>query len=150
MAEKELRTEIEINAPPEKVWQILTAFENFPQWNPFIRRIDGELSVGARLRVALQPPGGRSWTFKTKVLNVEPNREFRWLGKLILPGIFDGEHSFRIEPLDSGGVRFIQEENFKGILVAPFMKRIEAATKSSFNAMNKALKQRAEGELAGQ
>ena len=43
---KELRTEIEIQASDKRVWQLLTDFASFPQWNPFIRQAKGEVKVG--------------------------------------------------------------------------------------------------------
>ena len=144
MAERELHTEIEIDASAEKVWHILIEFEKFPQWNPFIRRISGELKVGARLEVHMQLPGGRSMTFKPKVLKVEPNREFRWMGKLLVPGLFDGEHIFRIEPIHDNRIRFIQREVMAGILVPLFFRGLDKTTRRGFEEMNQVLKSMAE------
>src|SRR2546428_6274197 len=142
---KELSAEIEIEAPPERVWQILTDFPKFFEWNPFIRQMSGEPKTGARLRVRLEPPGGRAMTFKPKMLNVEPHRELRWLGRLWIPGLFDGEHIFTIERLDEKRVRFIQREKFTGLLV-PFMaKGLDRDARRGFEEMNRALKERAEG-----
>src|SRR5215204_3989431 len=124
MPVKELHSEIQIDAPAERVWELLTDFASYPQWNPFIRNISGQPATGERLRVRLVPPGGRGMTFKPRVLNSEPNREFRWLGHLLMSGLFDGEHSFTIQPLDENRVRFVQRETFEG--------------------MNRALKERAE------
>lgn len=144
MAGKELHTEIEIDAPAEKVWRILTEFEAFPQWNPFIRRMSGELKVGSRLEVHMQLPGGRSMTFKPRVLKVEPNREFRWKGKLLLPGLFDGEHIFTVEPVREKRVRFIQREAMSGLLVPLFFRGMHQTTRRGFEEMNRALKSMAE------
>src|SRR2546425_3685056 len=94
---KELRTEIEIAAPADRVWVALTDFQSFPRWNPFIRRVDGDLRVGARLTVRIQLPSARSMTFRPRVLKVEPGRELRWRGQLMVPGLFDGEHIFAID-----------------------------------------------------
>src|SRR3712207_6134529 len=93
---KELHSEIEIDAPAERVWRLITDFASYPRWNPFIRTISGEPTTGKRLEVRIEPPGGRGMTFKPKVLKAEPNRELRWLGHLLVPGLFDGEHSFTI------------------------------------------------------
>jgi hypothetical protein len=139
-----LRTEIEIDAPSERVWEVLTDFGAYPEWNPFIRAVEGEPVVGSRLKVRIEPPGARGMTFKPTVRAVEPARELRWLGRLLVPGVFDGEHRLAVEPLDGGGSRFIQSERFSGLLVGPFAKTL-AATERGFVEMNKALKQRAEG-----
>ena len=47
---KELHSEIEIAASAQRVWDILTDFSSYPQWNPFIRRISGEAKIGERRR----------------------------------------------------------------------------------------------------
>ncbi len=141
---KQLHTEIEINAPAERVWEVLTDFASYPQWNPFIRQATGVPRIGERLEVHLQPPGGRGMSFKPKVLNAEPNRELRWLGHILIPGLFDGEHSFTIEPRGENRVRFVQREAFKGLLVPLFARSLETNTQRGFEEMNRALKERAE------
>ena len=141
---KEIHTEIEINAPAEKVWRVLTDFAAYPEWNPFVRRVEGEVSVGARLHVYIQPSGGKGMSFRPTVLVADPNRELRWLGHLWLPGLFDGEHSFSIEPLDEGRVRFVQRERFGGLLLPLLSKMLDGDTRRGFEEMNRALKLRAE------
>ncbi len=141
---KELRTEIEIEATAGRVWEILTDFDSYPEWNPFIRSVTGEAELGAHLDVRIEPPGGREMGFKPTVLEAEPERELRWLGRLLVPGVFDGEHSFRIEPADDTHVRFLQAERFSGVLVPLFGKTL-ARTERGFGEMNEALKARAEG-----
>jgi hypothetical protein len=140
----QLRTEIAIRATPQRVWDILTDFAAYPTWNPFIPQISGSTTVGSRLDVQLQPPGGRGMRMRPKVLAAAPPQELRWLGHLGVPGLFDGEHRFRIEPLGTDRVRFIQEERFTGLLVPLVMRFIERGTRQGFEAMNQALKARAE------
>ena len=141
---KELRTEIEIQASAERVWQLLTDFPSFPQWNPFIRKATGNIRVGERLEVNIQPSGASGMTFRPTVLKAEPNRELRWLGHLLISGLFDGEHSFTIEPLGEGRVRFTQREVFTGLLVPLFARGLDTDTRRGFEEMNLALKARAE------
>lgn len=140
-----LHTEISITAPPDHIWHLLTDFASYPHWNPFIRRASGELREGAQLEVYLQPSGARGMTFRPRVLKAEPDRELRWLGHFLIPGLFDGEHIFTIEPLEAGRVRFVQREIFTGILVPLFMRWLEKDTLRGFEEMNRALKLRAEG-----
>lgn len=135
---------IEIDAPPEAVWSQLADTAAYPDWNPFVRRLEGRLEEGAPLEVEIAPPGGRAMTFRPTVLAARPNRELRWRGRLLLPGLFDGEHAFRIEPLEGDRSRFTQSERFSGLLVRP-LRRSLANTERGFEAMNEALKARAEG-----
>ena len=140
---KELRSEIEIDAPPERVWQVLIDFEAYPEWNEFITSIKGEPTVGSRLTVHIEPPGRRGITFKPTVQAVEPARELRSLGRLVTPSLFDGDHRLAIEPLAEGRSRFVQSEHFTGLLVGLFDRTLEA-TERGFERMNAALKRRAE------
>jgi uncharacterized membrane protein len=60
---KQLHTEVEIEAPAERVWELLTDFATYPEWNPFIRSISGQPAPGERLEVRIEPPSGRGMTF---------------------------------------------------------------------------------------
>jgi hypothetical protein len=141
---KQLYTEIEMDAPIERVWHLLTDFEHMPSWNPFIPEIQGVAQEGAELKVHLRPPGGRGMTFRPTVLKAEPNRQLRWLGKLLVTGLFDGEHIFELEPLSDQRTRFVQREKFRGLLVPLLAGSLEKGTKDGFVAMNQALKAVAE------
>ena len=141
---KELHSEIEIDASAERVWGVLANFASYPQWNPFIRRIDGELEVGERLEVRLELPDSRGITLRPTLLSAEPNRLMRWLGHLLVPGLFDGEHSLLIQPVEENRVRFIQSEIFKGLLVPLLARSLDNNTLRGFEEMNGALKERAE------
>ena len=140
----ELRTEIEINASAEAVWETLAAFPRHPEWNPFITSIAGEPVVGATLKIAICPPGGKPMRFTPKVLVADASRQLRWLGRLLLPGLFDGEHYFLLEPAGEGRVRLIHGERFSGLLVPLLKSSLENGTRAGFEAMNQALKARVE------
>jgi hypothetical protein len=141
---KELYTEITIAASDDRVWQLLTDFATFPQWNPFMRRVRGQAKAGTRLEVYIQPSGARGMTFRPTVLIAEPKRELRWLGRLLVPGLFDGEHSFIIESRGPHQVRFVQREQSRGVLVLLFSRSLDTDTLRGFGEMNAALKARAE------
>jgi hypothetical protein len=141
---RSLHTEIDIAAPAQRVWDLLTDLAAYPAWNPFIREAEGAVQEGSRLHVRLAPPGGRSMTFKPVLTRVVPARELRWQGHLLVPGLFDGEHIFEIQPERPGHVRFVQREQFGGLLLPVVWGGMEASTRRGFEAMNAALKQRAE------
>ena len=140
----ELHTETVIQASPQRVWEVLTDFPAYPNWNPFIPRINGAAETGSRLDVQLQPPGGRGMRMRPTVLAAKRPQELRWLGHLGVPGLFDGEHRFRIEPVGADRVRFVQAERFSGLLVPLVLRFVERGTRQGFEAMNQALKVRAE------
>jgi len=139
---KELRTEIEIDAPAERVWTALLDFPSFPEWNPFIRRIEGTPAIGSRLEVSLGASGTKPMTFRPTVLNVVRNRELRWLGRVGLPRIFDGEHIFELTAIGPNRTRFVQAERFRGLLVPFLAKSLDRDARRGFEEMNRALKAR--------
>jgi len=143
----EIKTEIDIESTPERVWSILTNFSAQSGWNPFIRSIEGPVETGGRLTVSIQPVGGKPMTFRPTVLVVTPNVELRWVGHFLFRGVFDGEHYFQIASAKPGRVSFIQGEKFSGLLVVLAKATLERGTRPGFVAMNQALKARAENGL---
>jgi hypothetical protein len=140
---KNIRTEIEINASPEKVWQILSDFENFPAWNPFVMKVLGHPKVGEVLQIEVQLPESRLSKFTPEVLVAEPNKELRWVGTMAL-NAFRGEHFYQIEKLGENKTKFIHGEHFSGWLVGLIWLLIGKQTEKGFQIMNEALKKRAE------
>lgn len=143
--EKEIFTEVEINASPSRVWQFLTDFEKHPTWNPFIKKISGRPVKNDKLEVHMPDPGGGTMVFSPTVLEAKKDKELRWLGRSE-GDVFNGEHRFLIEPLESDRVRFIQSEKFTGSMVESLDKWLDTAVKQNFKAMNRALKERAENQ----
>jgi hypothetical protein len=92
----------------------------------------------------MQPAGGRAMTFRPTVLEATEGRRLRWLGHLLVAGLFDGEHSFTIRPLGDGRVRLVQQEDFRGLLVPLLAGSLDRRTLPGFEQMNQALKRRAE------
>ena len=141
---KTIRTEIQINASVEKIWTILNEFEHYPEWNPFIQKISGEKKMNGKLKVLIQPHGGKAMEFTPTIQKYEANKELQWLGQLWISGLFDGKHSFKLIPMESGKTLFIHSEQFIGILVPLLWKSLHAPTTKGFEQMNVALKERAE------
>jgi hypothetical protein len=144
-----LTASTEIEATPDQVWQVLTNFEAYPQWNPFITSAKvtsagGSLEKGAHMRIHLHDTSG-DMTFTPEVLTVTPGHELRWLGKVGPGWIADGEHRFLIERLGPDRVRLTQSERFTGIAVPFVQRQLKSDTLPQFRAMNEALAQLAAG-----
>jgi len=135
---KHITTSIQINADLQTVWNILTDFDAYPEWNPFIKSIEGEVAEREKITAKI---GGM--TFKPKVLVYQENKEFKWLGHLLFKGLFDGEHRFLLTK-NEDGVYFEQSERFTGILVPLFAKSLDTDTVKGFKDMNEKLKTRCE------
>ena len=142
---KTIETSILIDATPQKVWEVLTDFENYSKWNPFIQSIHGQKEKGGRLEVSIQPPEGNKLSFEPVVLEWCKHKMIRWKRELYITGLFDGEHYFIIEPYKSYGTNFIQGENFSGLLV-PLLRKSLYKTEKGFYMMNADLKEYCEQE----
>ena len=144
---KEISTSIKINATRQQVWNTLMQTEKYPEWNPFITSFKGLIKEGEQVEAHIEPPGQKGMTFKPTILEVKENKTFRWLGKLFIKGLFDGEHIFELVDNEDGTTTFYQREKFSGILVTLFQKMIDNNTKAGFELMNQKLKARVEGEI---
>jgi len=138
-----LETIIHIHAPLHHVWDTLMEFEKYPEWNPFVKEITGTADKGHQLSVTIQQPGKKAMVFKPLVLKSEKQSEFRWKGKFLIKGVFDGEHYFILEQLPNGSTALHHGEIFTGLLV-PLMGSVLKKTKQGFENMNMALKERCE------
>lgn len=141
---KELKTEIILNAPVEKVWSTLISFSTYSEWNPFIPSIKGEAKEGTYLTNTMIN-NGKEMVFKPIVTKVEKNRHFEWLGSAVA-GAFKGRHYFILEDLGNAQTKLIHGEKFSGILSGFILRFIGEDTLQGFQKMNKALKDRVEGE----
>ncbi|MBS4179207.1 SRPBCC domain-containing protein [Lederbergia citrea] len=145
---KRIYTEIEINASEEQVWAIISDLESYKEWNPFMTEAHGELKVGEQLDMKLHNGSLTLDPFNPTLLQVRQGKEINWIGRVAnIPRLFDGNHHLVIEPMSNGNVKFIQYEDFQGIIVSLtnlFQKGLFDDTQQGFEKMNNALKIRAE------
>jgi hypothetical protein len=97
----------------------------------------------------MQNPGGKAMTLKPTVTASDPSRKFEWLGRLGVPGVFDGRHTFELEETESGS-HLVHSEQFNGVLVRLMRKSLDTATLQGFHDMNDALKVRAEARVGNE
>ena len=109
---------------------------------PLYIRAQGVPRTGERLTLTMKS-GKRPMTFRPTVLEASENQTLEWLGRLGIPGIFDGQHRFELNPLPGGGTHLIQSEIFSGLLV-PLMPKLLDNTREGFRRLNEALAHRAE------
>lgn len=142
----EIVTDIVVNASVDKVWSVLSGFSSYAEWNPYIRRIEGDLQTGASMSVTRVMPQHGESTSNPSITLYRPCREIRLLDRLVLPGLLDAEHGLKLEPLGAEQVRFVHWHSTSGIL-APFMSGSTSELRSQLEATNAALKDRVESEL---
>jgi hypothetical protein len=139
----QLRAEVEIDAPCDEVWQVLTDFQRYPEWNPFIATVVGQLGPGAKLEVTLLLPGGRERVQRSTLVVCEPPLELRWHGRVMFGMLLGWEHFFRLSSTEGGRTRLAQGRNYRGMLVKYLGPEFTAMARG-FAGMNQALKRRIE------
>ena len=140
---KQVQSEIEIDAPPSLVWQVLTDFAAFPEWNPFVKHMEGELVVGGHLTIVLKPGPFAERTVRTQVLCVDPGQSLIWRHPPHIPWLFDVMHGFTLEALPGERTRFVQRAVFRG-LFGSLLARKASHERCGLEEMNRALKVAAE------
>jgi len=132
----EIATSIEIDRPAAEVWAALTDLAAYPRWNTFIRSWQGDLALGARQTVRIEPTEKNGQTFRPRITELEPGRLLVWLGRVGVTGVLDGRHRFEVEPIDANRSRFTQSEVLSGVLVPAFRRMLTVDTPAAFSRMN--------------
>ena len=130
---------ISIDAPPERVWALLTDAKDFPRWNSTVTKIEGTIALGEKL--ALQVPAAQARTFTPKVTELETARRMVWSDGMA--PMFKGVRTFQLEPQPGGATQFTMHERFAGIML-PMIKGSLPDFGPSFEAYAVDLKRAAE------
>jgi hypothetical protein len=142
--QRQIVTEVEINAPVERVWSLLSDFKSYPKWNPLMLRLEGEATEGAQLEILIHLFLATEMKVTPTVLKVDIHREIRWRGGLKVPGLLMGEHVLNIEESASNHVRLIHSEVFTGLLAPLFLIWMGDEVRRGFEKMNLEVKLLAE------
>ena len=113
------RDVVVVEAPRELIWDVLTDFEAYDEWNPYVTRATGTASEGADLELTLDASDEEAEDAAAEVLIVHPRRKLEWRTRVLVPGLLDHEQIFRVLPLGPRRFRVVQEARFEGLL-APF------------------------------
>ena len=139
------RTTLPIATSAETVWKVLTDFERYPEWNPSLPSIKGDLRAGNTVALTLGMPGRPSPKVKAKFGDVAPGRRLTWHGNAGADWLFAGDREFVIDAQRDETVLFTHVEDVHGVLFPLFRAVMGSAIQRSHDAFNAALKNRAEG-----
>jgi hypothetical protein len=137
----EVRHTVDIDAPPERVWDAVVDFAGYSAWNTQLAYLAGEVKPGGQLHLKLSVEGTTPYEFKPVISHFEAHRRFAWIARTGLPRLFDGEHFFELERLPSGATRLTNREEYRGVL-SLVMERLPmmASAPAGFEKMNLELK----------
>jgi hypothetical protein len=145
---REIATEIEIDAPPARVWSVLTDFSSYPEWNTFLRWVEGRIAEGERIYFCFELLRGFRFKVNATILNVVPEKALRWAGVFLTARLFRAEHYFELIPSPGARTRFSHGEIFTGHLLPLAWIVLGTSGRRAYEDMNRELKRRAESSVA--
>ncbi len=138
---KEYHTDIIIKAPVASVWQALINVSSYPEWNPLVGWLKGDIITGGQIEMFIKP---LDQSFEAKLTQVEENQSLRWVGVQFAPWILSGEHYYQLSSMDSGTTLLQHGEYFRGLGSLFIRKTILQKMEASFIQHNQLLKERIE------
>jgi len=137
---REIKTVINIDAPPAKVWQTLTDIEKWAEWNPIVNQSSGSVALGSKLKITMRNEDGNDAnSYEAMITELDEQKSFRWHGKMLSELLMSNDKVIELEEIDSG-TRLIHRETFSGIFVLLFWGKLNEHVPTMLNSMNEALK----------
>jgi hypothetical protein len=118
---KSFATRIDIQAPVDKIWRILTDLPRWRQWNSTVERTVGNVERGAKVTVFVKQNPGRA--FPLRVIELDAPRRMVWAGGMPL-GLFRGTRVYELAAPSTAAVVFSMREDYTGPLAGLIGKSI--------------------------
>jgi len=141
---RELRTEIQISVPMDLVWQVLTDFEHWKDWNPMVSQASENASAGSKLHITMRGPDAKdAMKYQSTILEANPPRSLRWRATMMSGLMFTNDRVFELKE-KNGGTVLVNKEEFSGLLAPLFWNKMNLFVVPMLEKMNKALKDKLE------
>ena len=143
----EIKTEIEIEASPKTVWEIISNIEEWEKWSPIIKKSSGKPIKGSEIEITMAGKDSDTDgpTYKPEIINLYPSKYFQWRAHMLAGFLFTNDKIFELEET-SAGTMVIHKETFSGLLVPIFCKKMEKGVRPMLDSMNQSLKKLAENK----
>lgn len=143
---RELKTEIELSAPIERVWQVLTDFEHWQEWNPMVNQVSGNAALGSRLNITMCGSKGKdAMKYQATILEATPPRGLRWRATMMGGLMFTNDRVFELTE-KNGVTTLVNKEEFSGLMVPMFWGKMKLFVVPMLEGMNRALKEKLEAK----
>lgn len=141
-----IAAEVNIDASPQRVWQVLTDLARYPEWNPFTPRVDGRLAQGEPVTLHVHGLRRRPLTQREFVHDLVPGARLCWGMVMGHPALLTARRVQTLEALGPAACCYRTEDQLGGWLVPVVLALYGAAMQRGFDAMAVALKARAEAD----
>ena len=143
----EINHEIEIKAPASAVWAVITDFDSYPQWNPFVVAAKSSLKPGdpIDMKVKLLGPVQRQVEI---ILDVRQGKGFSYCMKPFPLGALSSRRSHEIIELGDGRCQYKSHFHLEGWMMPLIRGMMRGALERGFGGMSVAIRERAQAIAA--
>ncbi|MBJ6752847.1 SRPBCC domain-containing protein [Geomonas anaerohicana] len=136
---KPFRTETVLQTTRERVWELLSDFSLYPQWNPLFPKLEGPGTVGGDHELVVHLPGIDPFTVQATL--EEKGEGVLWwrstfLGRPLLAWTF----SCRTEVVGDQRLKVLLESEFSGLLAPLFRFALARSMEEGMEQLNQALR----------
>lgn len=135
-----IETEITVEAPVERIWELVADHALYPEWNPLFRRAAGTISAGDRWELVVALPGIEPFTVRPTLLTATPPSGFCWEHTVLWAGLFSWRYCVELEAISPHRVKFIQRSRFGGCLAPLFTLGLGRRVAEGLERMNAAIR----------
>ena len=131
------------DATADRIWRVLTQFDAYRYWNPFIEQVCGPLAQGEVMQLSLKSRWGWHVRLKAVVVGLEPHARIEWMGSKFSPSLLLIEHRLKVvRNAEGAGAEVIHSERVSGLLLPLFRWAIKRDLQAGFANMNASFKSR--------
>lgn len=143
----EVRTEIDIAAPPQAVWDVLVKIDGWPEWNTTVAKATGTAALDGDLDVTMFAEDGVSDgpRYQPKIIQLDAATHLEWRATMLAGFVFTNDKVVQLQPTATG-TKVIHIERFSGMMLPLMTGVMNEGVPPILNTMNKDLKSRVEGK----
>lgn len=134
-----LHTEIILDAPLDRVSELLADTSLYPQWHPLFPQVSGELRGEAAVVVSVALPEIKPFSVRVTIKESTAGQRLCWRYSYPLPGLFSWTYRYEIEELDRGRVKFVQDSSYAGLLAPLYHLGMKGPLQRGMLELNKAV-----------
>lgn len=134
-----IHTEITLDAPFDRIRDLLADTGLYPQWHPLFSQISGEIGVGKVIDVSVTLPEIKPFSVRATIRESNAGRYLCWRYGYPLPGLFSWTYRYEIVELERDRVRFVQDSSYGGLLAPLYYLGMKGPLQGGMAELNKAV-----------